>query len=299
MAKHRPFVDQPVGDLAAAARLAEIAARRWGIAPVAPLRVGMNALYSGGGLVVRIGRPSAAGELAIDLAERLATLGVPVPRPASSDVVAEGGLVASCWHQVDAVDAPIDWVAVGAIVRRVHELTEAELPAGYPIPSPTGFPWWEFDLVRAELADMIDGRALAGLDAAIERDRDWTEQVRVGTVVCHGDVHPGNVLMTALGPVLLDWDLLCRAHPAWDHAMLLTLAERWGGDPAIYPAFARGYGRSFAGDPAATAFAELRNVAATLMRVRAGRTDPVARGEAERRLQYWRGDPAAPAWQSQ
>ena len=73
-------------------------------------------------------------------------------------------------------------------------------------------------------------------------------------VVCHGDVHPGNVLMTVAGPVLLDWDLLCHAHPGWDHAMLLTLAERWGGDPAVYPAFAAGYGRSLADDRAAVTF---------------------------------------------
>ena len=30
--------------------------------------------------------------------------------------------------------------------------------------------------------------------------------------------------------------------------MLLTLAERWGGDPGVYPAFAAGYGKSFADD---------------------------------------------------
>ena len=118
-------------------------------------------------------------------------------------------------------------------------------------------------------------------------------------VVCHGDVHPGNVLMTLAGPVLLDWDLLCHAHPGWDHAMLLTLAERWGGDPAVYPAFAAGYGRSLVDDRAAATFGRLRNVAATLMRVRAGRTDPSAGDEAERRLRHWRGDADAPPWTAQ
>jgi hypothetical protein len=43
----------------------------------------------------------------------------------------------------------------------------------------------------------------------------------------------------------------------------------------------------------------LRNVAATLMRVRAGRHDPAVRQEAERRLRYWRGDPDAPQWRAQ
>jgi hypothetical protein len=105
--------------------------------------------------------------------------------------------------------------------------------------------------------------------------------------------------MTADGPVLIDWDLMCTAPRGWDHAMLLTLAERWGGDPGAYPAFAAGYGASLADDTATRRYSELRNVAATLMRVRAGRTDPTARNEAERRLRFWRGDPGAPQWQAQ
>jgi hypothetical protein len=92
---------------------------------------------------------------------------------------------------------------------------------------------------------------------------------------------------------------MCIAPPGWDHAMLLTLAERWGGDPRAYAEFAVGYGRSLADDVTTRRFAELRNVAATLMRVRAGRTDPAARAEAERRLRYWRCDPEAPQWRAQ
>ena len=59
-------------------------------------------------------------------------------------------------------------------------------------------------------------------------------------MVCHGDVHPGNVIQSADGPVLLDWDLLCRGPAAWDHAPLMTWTERWGGEPGIYEAFADG-----------------------------------------------------------
>jgi hypothetical protein len=99
--------------------------------------------------------------------------------------------------------------------------------------------------------------------------------------------------------VLLDWDLMCIAPPAWDHAMLLTLDRRWGGDTNAYRQFADGYGTSLRGNPLAECLAELRNVAATLMRVRAGRTSRAAYDEAQRRLRYWRGDPDAPAWTAQ
>jgi hypothetical protein len=101
------------------------------------------------------------------------------------------------------------------------------------------------------------------------------------------------------GPVLIDWDLLCRAPAGWDHAPMMTWGERWGGTGAEYPAFAAGYGRSLRGDPWAEAFAELRLVAATLMRVRAASGDEVATVEARRRLRYWAGDPDAPAWRPQ
>jgi aminoglycoside phosphotransferase (APT) family kinase protein len=190
-------------------------------------------------------------------------------------------------------------VAVGHMVRRVHELSLEDLPAAYPVPSPSTFPWWDFDAMVAEVRDAVDAPALDAIEREIEAHRDWTSLVATDAVVCHGDVHPGNLLMTGSGPVLLDWDLLCHAHPGWDHAMLLTLADRWGGDPSVYPAFAEGYGRSLAQDHAAATFGRLRNVAATLMRVRAAIGDAGARGEAERRLRYWRGDPDAPAWVAQ
>jgi hypothetical protein len=105
-------------------------------------------------------------------------------------------------------------------------------------------------------------------------------------------------MMTEAGPLLIDFDLLCVASPSWDHAMLTTYADRWGGDPAVYAAFASGYGRSLAVDTTRT-IATLRNVAATLMRVRAGITDPAAAAESRRRLRYWRGESDAPAWRAQ
>jgi hypothetical protein len=105
--------------------------------------------------------------------------------------------------------------------------------------------------------------------------------------------------MTDAGPVLIDWDLLCRAPIGWDHAPMMTMHERWGGRAGEYEAFAIGYGSSLRGDPTAESFAELRLVAATLMRLKAAMSDANAAVEAERRLRFWRGDPDAPAWRAQ
>ena len=81
-------------------------------------------------------------------------------------------------------------------------------------------------------------------------------------------------MQSEAGPVILDWDLLCRGPSSWDHAPLMTWTGRWGGEPGIYEAFAEGYGCSFHGDPLGEAIAELRLVAATLMRVRAASIPP-------------------------
>ena len=38
-----------------------------------------------------------------------------------------------------------------------------------------------------------------------------------GDGLCHGDIHPGNVIMTADGPRLIDWTFSIRAPAAFDH----------------------------------------------------------------------------------
>jgi Ser/Thr protein kinase RdoA (MazF antagonist) len=151
-----------------------------------------------------------------------------------------------------------------------------------------------------DIGPLIDRPALDQLSNSIQRNLPLVIASRSQSgVVCHGDVHPGNVLQTADGPVLLDWDLLCHGPAGWDHGPMMTWTERWGGAPGIYEDFAEGYGESLRGQPLAEAIAELRLVAATLMRVRAGRADASAMPEAERRLRWWRGDPGAPTWQAQ
>ena len=226
----------------------------------------------------------------------LADHGVRVPAPARDDVVARrrprgdgvgaaradrraeptGATSAGWWPRVHALDARRP-------ARRPTRCRRASRSRG-----------GSFDELLADVGRRRSTPRLAPASAAaIERHAGWAAGAE--RVVCHGDVHPGNVLTTAGGPVLLDWDLLCAGPPGWDHAMLLRL-PRWGWPARWYDEFAAGYGRSLADDPVAVAIAELRLVAATLMRLRAGRADPAAMPEAQRRLAYWRGDPDAPPW---
>jgi Ser/Thr protein kinase RdoA (MazF antagonist) len=109
-------------------------------------------------------------------------------------------------------------------------------------------PWTLFDAVRrvaelharinrcpapTELPSQRDWIA-GGIDAALnlselERETARRRLARLpdGSAVCHGDFHPGNVLLTSRGPVVIDWDTATRGHPLGDVACtsrLLRLA---------------------------------------------------------------------------
>jgi len=293
----RAYVDRPISDLDLATEAANEAARIWRLSDPTLYRTGMNAIFVADDTVLRVSAPTVGANASIDLARFWIDQGVPVPRPAHDDVIVVGGLSVTGWERVESSAAPIDWAGVGAVVRRVHDIDPARLPGTVPLPRPSTLPWWDFEALCVQVASALDREARAGIERAIERHAGWWDID--GEVVCHGDVHPGNVIMTARGPVLLDWDLLCWAPPGWDHGPMMTWASRWGGRAGEYELFAQGYGRSLLGDARAEAFAELRLVAATLLRLLAGIRDPDAMAEAELRLRYWRGEPDAPAWTAQ
>ncbi|MBA2336742.1 MAG: aminoglycoside phosphotransferase family protein [Acidimicrobiia bacterium] len=254
----------------------------------------MTGVFAAGDAVLRVSRATAPLAVAIARARVLAAAGVRVPRPLADDVVmTDDGLQVTAWERVAIHGAPVDWVAVGSMVAAVHRL---DLAATGPLPFAWDFPWWDGAALLERTADLVDPVASAALHRAWEADRWWRHGAERDLVVCHGDVHPGNVLAAVDGPVILDWDLVCLAPAGWDHAPLLTWEARWGGDPGIYPDFATGYGASLADDPTTVALARLRLLAATLMRLEAGRDDEEAAAEAQRRLRWWRGDPDAPVW---
>ena len=294
MSDELPYVAQPPGAVEEVTAAAEAAATRWGLPAPVLLRLGMNGTFAAGDdVVLRVSRPSAPAEQALWLADELARHGVRVPAQARDDVVVHAGLAVVAVERVHPA-GEVDWAAVGAMVAGVHTLDRSSIAGRYPLPWCGSFPWWDFDALLAEVGPALDAAAHDALRSSVERCYPLIAATRDEPgVVCHGDVHPGNVLPTGDGPVLLDWDLLCRGPIAWDHGPLMTWTERWGGEPGIYERFAEGYGRSLRGDPLGEAVAELRLVAATLMRVRAGGA------EARRRLRWWRGEPGAPPWQAQ
>jgi hypothetical protein len=96
--------------------------------------------------------------------------------------------------------------------------------------------------------------------------------------------------------VIIDWDAICLGPRAWDHAALMTWADRWGGAPGSYPDFARGYGADLRESSLAGELAALRLLDPTINMIVNGGRDPSYAAEARARVRYWLGDSAAPMW---
>jgi hypothetical protein len=272
------------------AALAEEAAAQWGLPAPVLLRVGMNSIFvAGDDVMLRVGELSSTADAEVAWMERMAQIDVRVPALLRPPLTRGARAVLAVERIHPGGD--VDWSAVGAMVRRVHSL---EAPPGLPFCGT--FVHWQIESLLSDVDDLLDPAARAGLAACVQRWSGWRARAASMPVVCHGDVHPGNVVPTSDGPVLLDWDLRCLAPAAWDHGPLMTWTERWGGEAGLYEAFADGYGRSFRDDWMGNAIADLRLLAATLLRLRAGRSDPAAAAEAQLRLRWWRGEPSAPAW---
>jgi Ser/Thr protein kinase RdoA (MazF antagonist) len=59
--------------------------------------------------------------------------------------------------------------------------------------------------------DIVPKHIVSGIRALIDRLQ------QPGDGLCHGDIHPENVIMTADGPRLIDWTFSIRAPAAFDH----------------------------------------------------------------------------------
>ncbi len=295
-----PLVAESPGDFAAVADAANRAARVWNLAPPNLIRFASNGVFECQNVVLRVSKPTASMVAALHLAEHLASVGVRVVRPARSNALTvPNGLEVTAWERVDHDPTlPVDWEQVGSMVAEVHDIDATTID--HPLPFCGDFPWWDLDTMMNEARD-LDEPTIRALQRARHDNAWWRSAARSSPLVlCHGDVHPGNVLVDRNGPILIDWDLVCVGPRAWDHAPLMTWTRRWGGAPGIYEAFSEGYGpRSDDDMTIAIAIAEMRLLAATLMRLQRARVDPGQRDEALRRLRYWRQETDAPMWQAQ
>lgn len=163
----------------------------------------------------RDGTDPATVEGEADALALAATTGLPAPRLVER-VTAEGhpGLV------LERVDGPTMLDELSERPWRLRRVAGelAELQTRLQQAPGTGLP-----PLRARLADRI---AVAPLDAPV-RERALAALARLpdGDRLCHGDLHPGNVVVTATGPSVVDWaDATC-GHPDGDAARTWLLLQ--------------------------------------------------------------------------
>jgi Ser/Thr protein kinase RdoA (MazF antagonist) len=270
---------------------------------IIPLRSGMNLVFRVGEVVLRVAPDDVDGQVHVELAQRLLAAGLPVVRPLDDAVLVEG-FVVTLWEHIDQPShAAIDYRQLGAAIAHLHRLDVEELPSRLSLPWCGEAEWLQLESLYtlAGATGVVNSDDLEVLARECAALADWQQQARTEpAVVCHGDVHPENVLMRRSGEVaLLDWDGICMGPAAWDHAALLTWEDRWGGEAGTYAAFAAGYGTDLRESSVAQLLARVRLLAPTLNKIVQGATDPERASEAQRRMRYWRGDPHAPPWRPQ
>jgi aminoglycoside phosphotransferase (APT) family kinase protein len=183
------------------------------------------------GAVVKLYRHAGSGGAAAsESAAMAAAKAAGGPVPASRGVIeleARSGLVMDRIEGADLLTIigrkPWAVMAAGNTCGRTHAaLHEVAAPSGLErLVSRVVRQIQSSPLVPADLRD----RAIAALSALPDGDR-----------LLHGDFHPGNVISTELGPVVIDWTNASTGDPAADVArtlMLLRLGELPPGSPRL------------------------------------------------------------------
>jgi uncharacterized protein (TIGR02172 family) len=178
-----------------------------------------------------------------------------LPAPAAHDLVE----VAGRWGVVfDRVEGPSLFDHVRArpwrLTWAVRVLSELHTQI-HRCPAPPGLPtqraWVAGRIAAADVPAAVREAALRRLAALPD-----------GAAVCHGDFHPGNILVTSRGPVVIDWGRVTRGHPLGDVACTAWLIRTqrlppWSPDflhvmlratrPVLYRRYLAGYLRRAGG----------------------------------------------------
>ena len=154
----------------------------------------------GVGAVVKVPRPEVPDHWAALEASFTAAVGrLGVPAPAVVEVTQIGGRHAVVFERIEGrsmwahmLERPADVATLAVELARTHRrIFEAGPPTGLE-----GL----VDRMRRKLFESAPLTEREQQDAADELDR-----LPRGAALLHGDLHPGNVLMAADGPVVIDW----------------------------------------------------------------------------------------------
>ena len=188
----------------------------------------------------------------------------------------------SLWQQMLDSPADIDRLA-GDFAAIQRSLLGLGIPQGLP------------DLVDRLIRKIANAPGLT--DAERAEARLLVSRLPRGAALLHGDLHPGNILMGAKGPVVIDWFDATIGHPMADinRSSILMQPDRSaeldhlpGSTVALLETITTGHERYFAADIEAAG----RDMAAWRAVIAAGRLAERAESDATGLLNLWRQRPA-------
>jgi aminoglycoside phosphotransferase (APT) family kinase protein len=180
----------------------------------------------GRGAVVKVPAPSTPEDwigYEASYAEAVRAAGAPAPRLLGIEQIA--GRTASIWERVEAesmwqrvVDRPDCGAALGRLLADVQRALFELVP---PVTLPRQ---------RDRLVSKIRW-ASATVDPSLERALELLPPQPSTPRLCHGDLHPSNVLLGRDGPVIVDWFDASRGDPIADVARSSLTLLSDGADP--------------------------------------------------------------------
>ena len=141
-----------------------------------------------------------------------------LPVPAVGDIMEINGRRGLVYERLNGVSMfgtivarPWTIIRFGRLMAELHAAMHA-IQAPSDLPDQRGR--FKGAIERAQAwPDDLRRKTLAVLDAC--PDGDW---------LCHGDLHPDNILMTSRGPLIIDWMTATRGDPLGDVARTVLLA---------------------------------------------------------------------------
>ena len=149
-----------------------------------------------------------------------------IPSPAMGEMIEVNGRRGLIYERLEGISMLQDMNARPWMLLK-HARSLAELQVEINQQSITGLPSYinrlRYDIRNTHhLSEDLREKALATLDALSDGQR-----------VCHGDYHPGNVIITKAGPIVIDWMTACTGRPWTDVArtsLILNIGAKAAGE---------------------------------------------------------------------
>jgi hypothetical protein len=267
------------------------------------LRLHSNAIFvlPSAGLVIRIAtNPGAFARVtdSVRVTRWLASRRFPcvVPADIPGQPLAVEGLVVSVWQYLPIVAEPAPRSAeLGSLLRILHdEPFPPEPPAELVDP---------FDSVASAIEDMPGALFATDYDWLTMRIAELRELWRTmefsrRPCLIHGDAHPGNLMRTTSGDVILgDWDHVAIGPREWDLAQIYYVRRRFGIPPAAdVENFAEAYGWDPCQWPGLSSIIAIREITGLSSYIRTSSAKPYSRHELTSRLRLLRQGDTTTRW---